>query len=289
MDENSSDPIWWYKPLEGAESFMFGNLPLVHFTLRFDPDETNYPGYLTTYLGDTPYMEEAEVLLLNQDTYGLLINLIKEPLPVPGTIVVSGSLVEEGGKKTGLKIKMGKYEGDGTGVQDVPVYLRDLSGEIKYADRTGSEGDFEFNGISTGDYLFKFDYMGISMGDQSDTLKASTENEEFEVAAIISNGEINCDITKLSTGTNQWEEMNLRLYPNPFSEAFNLELASTKNQNLDIYLFDLSGRCVALKKEKLAAGMSYNFHLNMEAIEKGMYILKLNLGEDEYQLKVLKE
>ncbi len=288
MDENSPYPIWWYKPLEGAESFKFVNLPQVNFTLRFDPDEASYPGYLKTYLGDTPYMEDAVVYLLDQDIDEVVIHLLEAPLPGPGTGVVSGSLFEEGGKKTGLKLKSGNYDGDGVPLENVSVYLCDMAGEITHSDVSDSNGEFDFVSISQGNYLLKVDYNAIPMDDQNDTLKVTEENQEFEILAIISESKISCGITNLSTSTGIWESVNLNVYPNPFADKLYLELNTFNNEDLIFEVYDLSGRCILNGIRKRSSFPEEKFQLDTKKLKEGYYLMKLRLGEQEFNLKLLK-
>ena len=288
MDENSPHPMFYYKPLEGVDSFLFTALPEFNISLKFQPDETDFPGYLVTYLGDTPYMEEADVFLLDHDVDDIVINLIEAPPSGTGTASVSGLLIEDEGKKAGMQISKAMNAGEGTPLAEVPVYLVNLAGDIEYSDVTDVAGEFDFETISIGEYLLKVDYNAIPMDGQNDTLKVTDENQEFELMVVISNAEISCDITKLSTNSDIRDEFSLKLYPNPFSEILNLELNITDKDEVIFEIYDLSGRCVLNGRKILMPGTTRKIQIETDLLDEGCYVMRLSMRGEKYNLKLLK-
>ncbi|MEN8155453.1 MAG: choice-of-anchor D domain-containing protein [Bacteroidota bacterium] len=287
LDENSPHHQYHYKPLEGAESFTFTQLPEVNVTLRFDPDEATYPGYIRTYYGDKPFIEEAESFLLDHDVQNLLITLLEAPFPGTGSGEASGSLVEEGGKKAAMKVSEGVYEGDGVPLESVPVYLTSLTGQIEYADITGTDGAFSFGQISQSSYLFKSDYKGYPMSADNDTLKVTKENQQFDIVAVVSSGEIAVAVSEL-TGLDEAPELCLNVYPNPFSGKLIISIEGTVCDHLGYEILDMTGR-ILIRGDEACGETGRRIELNTEQLSNGSYILKLQTEEWGRQICIVRQ
>jgi len=79
-------------------------------------------------------------------------------------------------------------------------------------------------------------------------------------------------------------EINVEVYPNPFSTEFSLELDSALEGLILIQLFDLTGRLVKETSES-AAG---NMRLNCSNLETGIYLLYVRHGENTFSTKIQK-
>lgn len=289
-DDNPFYP-YYYLPLEGATSFTIQNVPEMSVTMRFDPDLSANPGFVRTYLGNTPFIEDAEIFYHNSEKTGIQLVLVEAPLPGSGSGNASGQLVEEedGGKKAVLQVKTGKYQGTGTPLDSVPVYLLGPDGAIEHADVTDEMGEFNFMDISTGSYLFKVDYEGCVMDEENDTLRVTEENQNFEIIAIVSDGMVSCSMNEL-TGINEVrEDLRINAFPNPFSNEIQIMIHAPEPGEIEFELFDLSGRTVVMDRRSIAGGnFAETIRLETIHLEPGCYVLKIRSQNDLYVRQLLK-
>jgi len=80
----------------------------------------------------------------------------------------------------------------------------------------------------------------------------------------------------------------LKIYPNPGSGNFNIELNSSVVQDVDCKLFDLSGQLIYSEKKMLVNGIN-TIKLKLTDTDSGVYLLKLTTKEGVFQKKVIIE
>lgn len=288
LDEDSPYHTLFYKPLEGATSFDMGVLPEMTITAWFDPDEASYPGYIRTYYGDVPFREQATTVHLDHDLNNLQITLLEAPDPGEGSGSASGSMHEEGGEKKSVGVSSGPYQGEGTPLDSVPVYLVDMDGSIVHADVTDGQGEFGFTEIAQGDYMLKADYMGYPMSTSNDTLHMTGENDVFEIVAIVSSEEIASSITRV-TGmqeTGFFQELNV--YPNPFREVLNISIGHFAADELSYRLTELSGRVLLHGSVEHLNGDGH-IRLDTDALSSGCYLLRIRSENQEKTMMVVRQ
>ncbi|MFW5821563.1 MAG: T9SS type A sorting domain-containing protein, partial [Bacteroidota bacterium] len=79
------------------------------------------------------------------------------------------------------------------------------------------------------------------------------------------------------------EERNVKVYPNPFRSSFNVEFYLSSEEQVEIAIFDISGRQVykrtmqrsGLVTEKIIPG------------REGILLLRLKIGDDIYQQRIV--
>lgn len=83
---------------------------------------------------------------------------------------------------------------------------------------------------------------------------------------------------------------NYRIYPNPFDENFNVELYLTRDDILKIQLFDIAGKLIGgYENEKVTKGIfAINFNIPQEQISTGVYIMKIDFGEEKTIRKLMR-
>lgn len=82
-----------------------------------------------------------------------------------------------------------------------------------------------------------------------------------------------------------FETYNFKLYPNPVKDILHLEFNSVLGNDTIIQLFTIDGKLI--KVENLILGQN-QFQLNVNHLQKGIYLLKLN-GNHNQTFKFLKE
>lgn len=78
---------------------------------------------------------------------------------------------------------------------------------------------------------------------------------------------------------------NLRVYPNPFLNEFNVKLMGIQNP-AQISLFDLQGRMILTKTEQNQAS---TIKINLEGYPSGMYVLEIRTGAGSIRKKLIKQ
>jgi len=83
------------------------------------------------------------------------------------------------------------------------------------------------------------------------------------------------------------EERKASVYPNPFTDAFTLELDQMQASNYEINLMDSKGRHVtSLTDGKLGSGETIKFSDEVAGLESGSYIIEI-IAPDK-SIKVVK-
>lgn len=84
----------------------------------------------------------------------------------------------------------------------------------------------------------------------------------------------------------QW---SASVYPNPFSNELNLKVSSLIEMTADLNVVDLSGRVIMNMNINLKNGDNLINLDQLSTLEKGIYILKLNSGEESIAVKLMKD
>ncbi|MEM9885881.1 MAG: T9SS type A sorting domain-containing protein [Bacteroidota bacterium] len=83
------------------------------------------------------------------------------------------------------------------------------------------------------------------------------------------------------------KEIDLQLYPNPFSTQLNYELTVEKTSEMDVILRNVLGQVVY--QERAAAMIGFNrFTLNLDHLNNGYYYLTIQMEDGFFTIKVLK-
>jgi len=88
---------------------------------------------------------------------------------------------------------------------------------------------------------------------------------------------------------NESEKNKINIYPNPFTESFNINLNEKKRRNnIIIEVFNMDGKKLFYKKLKVSNHSNIDFD-QLANLSKGMYILKLRVNKENYNFKMLKQ
>tara|TARA_B110000902_G_scaffold44957_1_gene50442 strand:- start:7512 stop:8255 length:744 start_codon:yes stop_codon:yes gene_type:complete len=78
---------------------------------------------------------------------------------------------------------------------------------------------------------------------------------------------------------------NIAAYPNPASDVLNVNLLFAKSKDVQVELFDISGK-IATTQENTTAVSPTHHKLDVSGLEKGVYILKVTNGSEISTRKV---
>ncbi len=91
-------------------------------------------------------------------------------------------------------------------------------------------------------------------------------------------------------GTNEFINNNpnhVHVYPNPTSNEFNLTIMSNVNQQIEISIFDYTGRLVKTDTKWIDNG-SKIYSMSINELDKGVYIIHVNSPEINHSSKLMK-
>ena len=84
------------------------------------------------------------------------------------------------------------------------------------------------------------------------------------------------------------QENDISIYPNPSTNNFTLEFSSNANGMAELSIFSLLGEKVFTDKIKMNTGTNKTT-LDLAGMARGVYVLRVNMGEKRYYKKIVKE
>jgi Secretion system C-terminal sorting domain len=84
------------------------------------------------------------------------------------------------------------------------------------------------------------------------------------------------------------QNLNLKTYPIPVINQFEIEINNTKENNAELYLYDYTGKII-IKSKALKNGNNIYKTLNISNLNIGTYILKVKLGDTILERKIIKK
>ena len=84
---------------------------------------------------------------------------------------------------------------------------------------------------------------------------------------------------------------NTSVYPNPFTERLNIDFYLTKNEKLQAQIFDITGKLIASYTNEMALKGYFplTFDVPNHSISSGVYVLKVQFGDQKMIRKVIKQ
>nr|MBC8320593.1 T9SS type A sorting domain-containing protein [Bacteroidota bacterium] len=87
---------------------------------------------------------------------------------------------------------------------------------------------------------------------------------------------------------NSLSNFGIKAYPNPATKHVTMELSLNEVSKINLGIFDLMGRKITdlSSQEKLSTGSHY-FNWNTTGIDPGVYLYKLDLGNNSITEKII--
>ncbi len=217
-----------------------------------------------TYFGDEVFWEDATVINHNSNIYEYDVNLIEGMGMPSGEGVISGVVTDE---------VSGKFlESDNT--KGVDVYLLNENGLSLTSRYTDNNSAFEFGNIPLDTYYLVPEITGVPQVKTKITLNEDTP-ERDEISINIETGEVilGADDIFLSDASFGLP------YPNPANDQVQMKISLENTQDAFVKVYDLSGRLLVSKTEKLNQGI-HNVSLQTSGLENGIYVLRVELSNE---------
>lgn len=232
------------------------------FIIMIEPNISLNPDLVNTYYGDVDTWKLAKVInkhFCHSKTDSITVNVLQiKPLP-KGNGYISGSVKSIDGTRAGSEP-----------IKDVDVTLKKVpGGVIVNKTKTNDQGFYEFTQLDTATYAIFVEIPGLPLDSprivQITATNNSFKNQDYKVdSSGIKIGDFS-NIAKLRN------EMNAKIYPNPFRDFLNIQYYATSSSTVEI--FNMSGQKII--------SVSYNteglheLKLDFVGVPKGLYLLKI--------------
>ncbi|MFA8451395.1 MAG: T9SS type A sorting domain-containing protein [Bacteroidales bacterium] len=183
------------------------------------------------------------------------------------TVDINGNLIPD------VKYKV-TYSSDGKTIETVINGSYNFPAEIGEtititASKDGiklSQSEFTYNNKENKDIEFNFKQEN-PQGDNLSNLKSQNNNEE------------------INSNINLVEDV----FPNPFTNVLNFKINSIDSKNVVCEIYDITGREVHSQNFNLHRNGESDLSIDLNQLKSGLYIYKINSGENVYSGKIIKK
>ena len=152
------------------------------------------------------------------------------------------------------------------------ITFRDGDQILKSVAISGSMATYSTNKLSVGTHTITASYnLNDAFGTVNQVVLEKTKSAE-----------ILPDVEQVT------ESVDLKVYPNPFTEKLRFEFVSPETVNARIDLYDMTGRLVkTIFEQPVEASTRYEAEFRPDAIVSAMYIYRITMGDTVYNGKVI--
>jgi len=256
-----------YAELVGEEGwYEFSGLSSAHYIVKAEPSPTSiyYGDYLPTYYGDVVHWEDATIINLTQSTDDAQINLVASINAPQGPGSISGTIV------------------NGERSVDIPIILRMTDQGAVVMTLSATDGSFSFSNLAYGTYEIFAEIPGKSIIPETIVL-----NETYPSAEGIEMMILESEIIFVGIAESEVFETIPYIYPNPVNDRINVNIKLKKPSLVSIDIIDLTGRLVSSESYDIIG--QKDLVINVDALPKGVYLMKMEASEDFIVRRLLKQ
>lgn len=138
---------------------------------------------------------------------------------------------------------------------------------------------------------FWYDMSGLAAPNQTYWTVEFLEQYDIVRFGTYGRGIWDFNIREISTSTNNQlvAENRLKAFPNPASDFVTIELKGSLEENATLRLFDLSGRLLLQENWNTNQIDNPSTQLDIQQLPTGSYFLRLEAGEENGSLKIIKK
>jgi len=163
------------------------------------------------------------------------------------------------------------------------------------------ENELTVNNFSAGtdnSYFWDFGNGGTSTDFEPESIIYS-ESGDYEICLIVTNSagsdttciEISIELTSIDESISKIGIQQIVLFPNPVSKILTIHIDrnSADFKNVSLRIYTISGKLVVKKKEYSLYNPSNLIKINIENLNQGVYLIKLEDGDDVFPMKFVKD
>ncbi|PLX03527.1 MAG: hypothetical protein C0594_10305 [Marinilabiliales bacterium] len=267
-------------------SYNFYELQQGNYYIKVIKDSLDwaYPNDMSTYYGDTFQHSAATMITLgcNENLTGMDINMQSMINASTGTGLISGQL-------RFIPYNKSTQEA-GDPVPGAEVYIeQEPNDEPCGHGVTDTNGNYSFNSLADTAYTLYIDIPGVNMVSTYENIQIDANNQNhtgmnFYVDTLYGYG-ISTDST-LSVSPIKLNNMEVSVFPNPYSETVNIQYKLDDKQSVQIDLLDANGRQIeVLIKSEQEQG---EYKLQYQGNINGLFFIRMQAGNTVYLKKVIK-
>jgi|GEM_PF-6666423 len=263
--DNTSAGFLPYDSLQVNSSYSFPNIPIGNYLVKATPDSSSaYAStYIPTYYGDTPFWNDASLVIAFQMIGPYDIQLIPVLGPAPGPGIIGGTISTQF-----------KSLSSGIPAEGIELLLTTTADVVQAVCYSNSNGAFEFNNLAYGTYLVRAEKTSLLSTPLNITLSAANpavNNVIFEITpAGISTG--------IGVISNPLPLVMGAVYPNPATNILSFEIQSSREMEAGIEILNMLGQAIRLQRTVIASG-NQHIDLNISDLLPGFYCLNLTLAD----------
>ncbi|MBI2271828.1 MAG: T9SS type A sorting domain-containing protein [Bacteroidetes bacterium] len=234
--------------------------------------KANYPATMPTYADSAVLWDSAKVVTVSGTT---IQNIQLKVLPT-----TTGK-----GKIAGKLVKGNKYAklvtpGDPIRGVDVSIGKKPKShSSIVAHTTTDVNGDYSFENIPTDDYQVFVDIPGLPMDSIYTVSITSTDTVFNNLNYTADSAKIYIDASTIGISKHlQPDNSKINVYPNPFTNNFNIRFELTKNEFVQIELYNSLGEKMQTIESNYLQKGTYNNTIACN-LAPGIYLLKAVIGD----------
>lgn len=277
------DDILATSEISANGTYSFSLIPFGAYYIVAKANVDNYPNMFPTYYGDGLNWIDNLPLIFVSDTNNVNINITPHATST-GTGEVSGSVVEIYGYNEGAK-----SSNSGEPVPGAEVFLElEPDEQPIFNGTTDDNGNFNLTNIADGSYSLFVDMPGLEMH-STYNFNISNGNILGELNFIVSKDSIYPTETMTKISETKISEKIMKVFPNPTNDFIFITFNVNNSNKMNLEICDITGKTIkVLNKGNTFIGKNtYSINLKETNIDKGIYFVKLNIGEKEFIEKVV--
>lgn len=253
-DTNFYYPYYEMTTVDQTGVFVFPMVPYGNYKIMAIP--TDGSTYLPTYYESTVFWQDATSVVAGTTPNPVDIHLQNsQGNPTIGNGSITGHITQA---------LRGGFLGQ------IVVYLTDTDFNIIGFAQVDDNGDFAFHNLINGTYYIKPELAGVYSEYQLVVLNG--DNNQITINLTFNGNSI--------LGKEEGISLNadVAIHPNPASDAVRVVFTQKERGNVEITLYDLSGRALMTQISEAAGGTS-STDLKVNMLEPGIYLLKMKFKD----------
>jgi hypothetical protein len=286
---SNTTPVYNYSlPKKGLKNFEFCSGDTTDILL--EKNWNNFARKFIWYKDGQLFSEKIDESNSSYETYSKQ----KLKTTLPGNYILKTIYAKYSDGKYFFNENSCSYWSDSISVSQVPLPTASISGNN--AIEFGQPTDLKFELTSAPPWQIKLNTgEEFSIKESPYTLKVRPLSDmKYSINSVenicgmgTTSGEAVIKVTILADEKSAEENANLRVFPIPVTDAFELEILETNEKNAQIILLNNLGVEMQNHLTK-AINNRINKTLNINHLPAGMYILKVNIGEKIIEKRILK-